>query len=453
MTRQRRVDAFTPAGRRGHSVGKTTLQLGLALAFGGLAAASACSDAPDEELGDVDVAVVVNDEDIAVVTAGRIESGPLLSGSLQPERTATLVAEISGAVLRVGAEPGQSVASGAVLMQLEDAALREAMLSARAAVTTAESAGTLARRQVERSQALYDAGAIAQRQLEDARFAAESAAAQLSDAQARLALARSQLGKATIRAPFAGVVSERPVNRGDVVQPGTTLITVVDPTSMRLEASVPAAELEQVRVGTEVDFAVTGYEGRTFIGQLTRVTPTVDPVTRQVTVYATLPNEDGRLVGGLYAEGRLASQTHSGLLVPQTAIDMASAPPSALRLRGGVVELAPVEVGLRDEALEQVEVVSGLAAGDTVLLGGARTLAPGTPVRLESQPAGVQPAPAHPGDSGAAAGQPRDSAPRGAAVPPGDSAPGGPDDRPRDSVPLPGRAESPDSLRRSGRGK
>jgi membrane fusion protein (multidrug efflux system) len=415
-------------------------------ALAALALLCACAGGPDEEIGDVDVAVVVNEEDVAVVTTGRIESGPLLSGSLQPERTATLLAEISGAVLRVSAEPGQSVASGASLIQIEDAALRESVLSARAAVTTAESAATLARRQVERSQALYDAGAIAQRQLEDARFAAESATAQLRDAEARLALAQNQAAKANVRAPFAGVVSDRPVNRGDVVQPGTTLITIVDPTSMRLEASVPASELELVRVGAEVEFVVTGYQGRTFIGRVTRSTPTVDPVTRQVTVYATIPNAEGRLVGGLYAEGRLAAESHSGLLVPETAVDLASAPPTALRLRHGVVELAPIEVGLRDEALERIEVVAGLAAGDTVLLGGARTLAPGTPVQVGTNGGGAGVQPGHP--QGASPG---DSAARPPASPsaPGDSAPPRPDGSRPDSAPLPSRADPQDSIRRS----
>jgi RND family efflux transporter MFP subunit len=382
---------------RSRSPGCTVAVLALALVC-------ACAGAPEEDLGESGT-VVVSAEDLVVVTVGEIEAGPLLSGSLQPERSATVLAEISGTVLRVSAEPGQSVSRGVVVFQIEDPALREAVLSARAAATSTQQALTSAQRNAERSQALYDAGAVSQRALEDARLAVESARAQQSDAEARLALARSQLGKATVRAPFSGIVSERPASTGDVVQPGSELFTIVDPASMRLEARVPSTELAFVREGFQVEFEVTGYEGRTFLGRISRVIPTVDPVSRQVTVFVTIPNVEGRLVGGLYAEGRLAARARSGLLVPAEAVDLATVPPTVLRLRGGVVELIPVEVGLRDEGLERVEVVAGLAAGDTVLVGAARTVTPGTPVRVEVLGSGA--ARTAPLDSSATSPRPR----------------------------------------------
>jgi RND family efflux transporter MFP subunit len=343
-----------------------------------------CAGPPDEELGERDVSVTVSSDDLVVVSVGEIEAGPLLSGSLQPERSATLRAEISGSVLRVAAEPGQSVAAGTVLVQMEDAAQRESLLSARAAATTTEQSLRLARRNAERSQALFDAGAISERQLEDARLAVESAEAQHSDAQARVALAREQLGKSAVRAPFRGIVSERPVSAGDVVQPGSELLTLVDPASMRLEAGVPSTELPFVRVGAPVEFTVTGYGPRVFTGRVSRVTPSVDPVTRQVGVIVTIPNADGSLVGGLYAEGKLTAQTRAGPLVPVDAVDLDTTPPTVLRLASGQVQLVPVEVGLRDDERALVEIMSGLSAGDTVLVGAALALPPGTPVRVQS---------------------------------------------------------------------
>jgi membrane fusion protein, multidrug efflux system len=109
----------------------------------------------------------------------------------------------------------------------------------------------------------------------------------------------------------------------------------------------------------------------------------VDPLTRQVTVYVTIPNRNGDLVGGLYAEGRLAARSRSGLVVPTSAVEMATAPPTVLRLRASVVEQVAVELGLESDETEQVEIVEGRAAGDTVLVGAARALTPGTPVRVE----------------------------------------------------------------------
>jgi RND family efflux transporter MFP subunit len=370
-----------------------------------LALFCACAGAPEEDIDESGIALV-SAGDLAVAAVGEIESGPLLSGSLTPERSATVLAEITGTVLRVSAEPGERVARGAVLFQIEDTALREAVLSARAATTSARQALTLAERNAERSGALFDAGAISQRMLEDAELAVEGARAQLSDAEARLALARSQLGKATVRAPIAGVLSERPASTGDVVQPGTELFTIIDPASMRLEAGVPSTELPFVREGFQVEFEVTGTEGRTFLGRISRVIPTVDPVTRQVTVFVTIPNVEGRLVAGLYAEGRLSARSRSALLVPVEAVDLGTVPPTALRLRGGVLELVPVELGLREEGQGNVEVVSGLAAGDTVLVGAARSITPGAAVRIEVLE-GSGTARRVPSDSGAGVPRPR----------------------------------------------
>jgi RND family efflux transporter MFP subunit len=343
----------------------------------------ACSGPPDDELGEVDISVVVAPADVTVVHIGEIEAGPLISGTLEPERSATLRAEIGGPVLRVTAEPGQSVGAGAVLVQIDDAALRESLLSARAAATTTEHAAVLARRNLARSQALLDAGAISQRMLEDARLAVESAEAQNTDAQARVALAESQLAKTTVRAPFSGTVSERPVSAGDVVQPGTELLTLVDPSSMRMEASIASSDLRFVRVGVPVEFEVTGYGPRRFVGQVSRVTPTVDPVTRQVTVFVTIPNSEGALVGGLYAEGKVEAQSRTGLLVPVEAVDLDSDPPTVLRLHAQKVERVMVETGLRDDDLEVIEILIGLAVGDTVLVGAGRALEPGTVARVE----------------------------------------------------------------------
>ena len=180
------------------------------------------------------------------------------------------------------------------------------------------------------------------------------------------------------------MVSDRPVSAGDVVQPGALLFSVVDPSSMRLEGSVPAEQLSQVRLGAPVTFTVNGYPGRTFSGRVTRVNPTADPATRQVRIVISIPNAEGRLVGGLFATGRLASESHTGLLVPATAVDSRSNIPAVFRIKGGRVERIPVQLGLRDDASETVEIASGVQAGDTLLLGAAQGITVGTIVKVSS---------------------------------------------------------------------
>jgi RND family efflux transporter MFP subunit len=170
------------------------------------------------------------------------------------------------------------------------------------------------------------------------------------------------------------------VSAGDVVAPGMPLFTIVEPGSMRLEAAVPAEQLAAVRVGAPVRFTVSGYPGRAFTGRVVRVSPVADPVTRQVQILATIPNAGNTLVGGLFAEGRVASESRTGLVVPATAVDQRGIAPVAKRLKGGQVEEVTVQLGLRDAATELVEITAGLAAGDTVLLGAAHGISAGTRV-------------------------------------------------------------------------
>jgi RND family efflux transporter MFP subunit len=151
---------------------------------------------------------------------------------------------------------------------------------------------------------------------------------------------------------------------------------------MQLEASVPADALTEVRVGMPVEFSVNGYPNRTFSGRITRVNPTADPTTRQVKIVASIPNAGNTLVGGLFAEGRVSSQTHNAPMVPLGAVDERGLRPTVVRLKNGKIEKVEVGLGIRDATAETVEVTSGLAQGDTLLLGAARGISPGTPVRV-----------------------------------------------------------------------
>jgi membrane fusion protein, multidrug efflux system len=331
--------------------------------------------------------VAVGPEGFMVTASSDISSGPTISGNLKSENEATVRAQIGGSVIQTYAEKGQPVSAGAPLARLDAAALNDQLVSAQSAVRAGQAAYDVARRNVERLQSLNGAGAVSDRDLENARSAASAAQAQVADARSRLAGAQKQVSYTMVRSPIAGVVSDRPVNAGDVVQPGAALYTVVDPRSMQLEASVPAEMVGQVQVGSTVQFTVTGYAGRTFTGRVQRVNPAADPVTRQVQVYVSIPNSEGRLVGGLFAQGRVLSQARAGLSVPFNAVDQKGVEPTVMRVRGGKVEKVAVKLGVRDEQGERVEVTQGLAAGDTILVGAATGITPGTPVRVGSAPA------------------------------------------------------------------
>jgi membrane fusion protein, multidrug efflux system len=343
---------------------------------------SGCKSDDDASATETGEAIVtVGRENIAVATLAALRSGPPISGSLEPEQAATVRAEVGGSVLRTYADAGHRVKRGQLLARLDDTAVREDFLSAKSTMRSAETALELAQRNAERSERLAAAGAIADRDLENARWDVTNAEGTLADARARLSSAQERLEDTQVRAPFDGIVSDRPVDAGDVVQVGGALFSVVDPTRLRLEATVPAEQVNRLRDGTEVEFTVSGLDRR-ITGRIDRINPVVDPATRQVRIYVSVPNLDQALVAGLFAEGRVATDTKRAVAVPLNAVDSRGNTPTLHLIKQGRVAESPVQLGVQDEAVELVEVLSGAAVGDTVMLGSAQGVTPGSRVRV-----------------------------------------------------------------------
>jgi len=343
----------------------------------------ACKKTEDAAANTAAAVQLIGPDNVAVATSDTLRSGPAISGTLVADREARIRAEVAGAVLQTFVDAGQRVAEGTPLARIDDAVLQEAAASARSGVTQATLAAEQATRELGRARTLVAAGAIAERDVETAERANLAAQAQLADAKARLGAAEKNLANTTIRAPFTGVVAEKSVSPGDIVAPGAALFTVIDPRSLKLEASVPTTALGDVRVGSAVTFAVNGSD-RQLEGRVTRVSPMVDPQTRQVGLLATVPNAQNLLVAGLYVSGRVAAEKRVGVMVPERAVDQTGVSPFVMRLKGGKVERVVVQVGVRDEGAEMLEVRSGLASGDTVLLGAARGISVGSSVSVSA---------------------------------------------------------------------
>lgn len=327
-------------------------------------------------------AIQIGAENVVAVESGTVVVGPIISGELKAAREATVRAELGGAVLQVAVEAAQTVSQGALLARIETRTLEEAKQSAASAVRSAENQLAVARREVERTERLVEAGALASRELDLARNTVTTAEASLSDAQSRLASADRALGDTILRAPFSGIVSSRSVNVGDIVTSGTELFKIIDPSSMRLEASVPSEDLSALKIGATVQFTVRGYD-RPFSGRIERIAPAADARTRQVPIYVAIPNVGGQLVAGLFAEGRVVSETATGLVVPLNAVNTTGSDAWVLRVaENGTTERVSVQLGLRDPRSERVQVAAGVKEKDVLLRGAAQGISPGTPVKV-----------------------------------------------------------------------
>jgi membrane fusion protein (multidrug efflux system) len=377
------IDGRRRALPRRRSVARSALLAALPLAAcAGLAAGygdPARTPAPEIEAAP---AAVVDQETVVFVRRERISAGPPVSGELRAEREATARAEVGGSIRNLRVQEGEAVRRGQVLCRIEAAAQDDTLLSAQSGVRAAESALDAARREAERTQALASEGLIARRDVETAAKGVAAAEAALAEAVAQVAGASEQVQKSVVRAPISGVISTRAANDGDVITPGAPVMTIIDPSSMQLVASVPADAVGALRPGAPVEFRLPAYADERFTGRIARISPAVDPLTRQVQIYVTVPNRPRRLVAGLFAEGRVITATRDALVAPGDAVEATGETASVLRLRDGRAERVPVKIGLRDEQHGRIEIRSGLSQDDMLLTGAARDVTPGTRVEI-----------------------------------------------------------------------
>ena len=320
-------------------------------------------------------------ENVVTAELQEIVSGPTISGELTPAREAKVRTQVGGSIVSLTVDRGQPVTAGAEVAKISSRDLEASFASAESAVKSAEIALEVAKAEEQRTAALVSGGALAARDLEQAKNAVSTTDAQLAAARARQRSIWQQIDDITIRSPLTGIVSDRPASAGDVVAPGAELFTVIDLSSLRLEALVPSHSIQEVRPGTEVRFTIRGATGN-FVGTVDRLSPVADPVTRQVAIFVSIPNAGRRLIAGLFAEGRVVSATRRGIVVPASAVDETGAVPSVTRIRDGRAERVPVTLGLRQSELERVEIVSGIGAGDVLLVGSSKGVAPGTSIKV-----------------------------------------------------------------------
>ena len=226
--------------------------------------------------------LLLANEDVLTVRSTSLASGPVITGSVQPERRADLRAEVSAIVLQVLRENGDVVRRGDLLVRLDDTAIRDGLASAESAARAASQAHEQAERQFQRMTTLRASGMASAQQLEDAEVRRNNAQSELESAKTRVVQARQFLQRTEVRAPFDGVVSDRKVSAGDTAQVGKELVKVIDPASMRFEGLVSADNVGSVSPGQAVTFRVNGYPDQVFTGKVRRMNPAANATTRQV---------------------------------------------------------------------------------------------------------------------------------------------------------------------------
>ena len=367
----------------------TAIGLGLALSLAG------CYKA-DKAAGAASVAVsasaaaaasaprlLVAPEDIHTVSSSVLASGPVISGEVQPERRADLRAEVGALVQQVLKENGESVRAGDLLVRLDDTAIRDALTSADEAQRAAGQSFEQAERQLQRLKTLQAQGMTSMQALEDAEVRRNNAQSDLVAARARVATARQQLRRTEVRAPFAGLVSDRKVSAGDTASVGKELVKVIDPGSMRFEGLVSADRLQELKIGQDVSFRVNGYPQRQFSGSVRRIDAAANAATRQVEVLVAFADPaSAPRVAGLFAEGRVQTGGATALMLPESAVLRVGDSAHVWRVQAPALHKVAVKLGERDARSGDYPALSGLSAGDRILRNPGSTLVDGQSLEL-----------------------------------------------------------------------
>ena len=321
--------------------------------------------------------ITLSAADVTTIAPGTIEDGTALTGDLRPSETIDVRARIDGDLTNVYAREGQQVAEGQLLARFESNEQESSQKSAEADRAAARADLANAQWTLEQDASLFKAGAIAERDYKNAQQSVASSSARLAATEARLRAVSNQARDTRVVAPASGIIDKRLVEGGVHVAKGAPLFSIVRNGSLELAAAVPARQAGSVRVGQVVHFVA---DARSFDGRVARVSPTVDPATRAVTVYIQIPNPGGTLRGGTSATGRVVSRLLTGVLtVPTSALRQGpeDGKPFVYRIDGKTINVAPVQLGAVDERQGVAQVTDGLQAGDRVIVGNVGTLGRG----------------------------------------------------------------------------
>jgi membrane fusion protein (multidrug efflux system) len=316
---------------------------------------------------------------LPVITAGVqrrvINAGIQAIGTANSNEAVNVTSKSTNIVTSIRFSDGEVVKTGQVLVELDRG-------QASADLAAAEAAFEESRSQFNRSRDLMATQAVSKSQYEQLE-------ATMKSNEARVAAARARLEDTYIRAPFAGRVGLRRISLGALISPGTVITTLDDTSTIKVDFAVPESYLSQLRTGQSVTATTAAWPGRNFTGKVVSLDSRVDPATRAVMVRAVVPNRAAELKPGMFLTVSVSPDNRPVLVVPEQALVPEQARQFIYVLEGDKVAKREVTLGRREPGF--VEITSGIAAGDRVVVEGTLKLSDGALIRDLGAAAAAQP--------------------------------------------------------------
>jgi len=289
-----------------------------------------------------------------------------LSGSLAGAEQAQVAAGAAGKVLATYVERGSLVKKGAPLARLDARMATAQAQEAEAQVESLQAQKTQAQLDCDRTQRMFDKGAISRADYDRAHTQCVTAKWTLAGAEARKTQIQEALRDSQIRAPFTGMVVDRAVTAGEYVRPDSRVVTLVAVDSLRVELTVPEADVAAVKEGARIDFRLAaGKKDTVYHGRVRYIGPTVREQTRDTVVEALVDNPTHELRPGMFVTAEMALEERALPAVPKAAVRFDGAQNRVFVAVGGQLEERVVQVAAA--AGDLIPVVSGVKAGERVV--------------------------------------------------------------------------------------
>ncbi len=317
----------------------------------------------------------------------RISEKLLFTGLIEARNKINITPDVGGKISKIYVEEGDKVQKDQLLAEMDTRAIRLQLEQAKAGLAVAEASQRDAQRNMERMERLKSENAVSEQQYEQLKLAYEAADAQLQQARAALNLARHNLDVSIMKAPFNGVVASRNAEVGDVINPlmggfspSSGVLTLMDFSRVKIEIEVSSQDIVRIKKGMTALLRVDAFPERIFRGRVSIINLTADPMTRKFGVQIKANNPDLLLRPNTFGEVTLEISVHEeALVVPQIAV-----------LENKYVfvarddnTVAKKEISLGLQNANMVEVISGIAEGDLVVVEGNYGLEEGAGIEIK----------------------------------------------------------------------
>ncbi len=331
--------------------------------------------------------------EVAKVQAGRVLQSLTFNGDIKAEFEVKVFSKIPDRIEKYYVDEGSYVQKGAPIARIFATTIQQGVRQAEAGLSAAKAQEANVAVEYERAQRLFKENAMSKQQYDMVVTQYEAAKAGLEQAQAAVLSAKSTLADATVSAPIAGIIGKRYYEAGDMANPALPVATVVQMERVKVTMDATEGDIGKIRVGQDAEIQVRSFEGETFAGRVSKISPVLDPMTRMAEVEVLVNNGDKRLKPGMFARVKvITGAVENAIAVPRHA----AIEKNTIETIGGEERIVPhylAYVVEGDKAVQrelgvsyadhlQLVVTGGLQVGEALVITGQTTLRDGSPVRI-----------------------------------------------------------------------